>query len=133
AVNDTYGHRVGSRVLAGVGALLREELPDATLLARFGGDEFVAIIDGTAAEGVAAAERVRARLTAHRFVAPGPLDVGVSIGVAAWPEDGVDGGLVMERADAAMYVAKGAGRDQVVAFSATDQGQAPLSDQSKSS
>jgi diguanylate cyclase len=110
-VNDTYGHRVGDRVLSVVAAGVKSQLRSADLVGRYGGDELVIALtgcDGAAASAVA--ERIRAVVAATPVVVDdGVVNVTLSIGVAA--AEGGEGLLpVLARADLALYEAKRAGR-----------------------
>ena len=115
--NDTNGHLAGDGVLKALAAILRGELRDEDVIARFGGEEFVAILPGVApGDGVIVAERIRSAVAAKDFEhgEKQPLGcVSVSIGVASMPEQGVHLEDVMERADQALYKAKAQGRNQV--------------------
>jgi len=119
-VNDRYGHPVGDAVLRWLGSTLQAAARQDDLVARFGGEEFVALLAGSRAAGAAAwAERVRVQVA----VGPAPVPSGVTIsaGVAAWlPGDGVVDGI--GRADAALYAAKAAGRDRVVVSAGSSAG-----------
>lgn len=116
-VNDTFGHAQGDGVLRAFADRVREKTRRSDLLVRRGGEEFVLVLPATdAARALALAERIRGA------VGGCPMPVGeeatvvqtVSIGVATW--DGVeDAQALLERADAAMYRAKAAGRDRVEA------------------
>jgi diguanylate cyclase (GGDEF)-like protein len=111
AVNDTHGHHVGDRVLREVGRIAREELRDTDVLGRWGGEEFLLIAPETGLpQGLALAERVRARVAAAPIV--DRVRVTVSIGVASvrGDEEIKD---VLRRADDALYDAKTRGRDRV--------------------
>jgi diguanylate cyclase (GGDEF)-like protein len=110
-INDTYGHPVGDGVLARLSTLLREGLRATDLAARWGGEEF-AIICPHADEQTAfqVAEKLRASIAATRFETVG--EVHCSFGVAAFePGDTLE--TLVARADAALYAAKQAGRNQV--------------------
>ena len=107
AVNDSFGHAVGDLLLQRVAARLRDLTRQEDLVARAGGDEFVVVLEGPAAENAAAAaERIldafRAPLNAGDYTTRMPL----SIGVACFPADGGDGETLMRNADTAMYQAK---------------------------
>jgi diguanylate cyclase (GGDEF)-like protein len=116
-VNDTHGHLVGDSVLVLVGELLRRTLRSGDLAARWGGDEFVALLPGApisrardVAERLAAAIRGHSGLTDARMV---PIPLSVSIGVASFPSHGGDPELLFAAADRAMYQVKRRGRDGV--------------------
>src|SRR5205814_6536303 len=69
-VNDTYGHLVGSETLEEVGAVIKRALRAGDVAARFGGEEFAAfLLDADYAQGLVAAERVRAAIAEHEFSA----------------------------------------------------------------
>jgi diguanylate cyclase (GGDEF)-like protein len=115
--NDCYGHTAGDEALRSVAEGLRGSLRSYDLAFRYGGEELTAILPGCdreaacrVAEGVRAALRKLPRSVEH----PRPLTV--SIGVAAFPADGTKAREILDRADAALYVAKAEGRDRVVAF-----------------
>lgn len=115
-VNDAHGHAMGDAVLVEVSTRLRQELRETDMLARLGGEEFVALLPETDPDTAAAvAERLR------HAIAAAPLDVEadpalritVSIGVASMrgPDDALDG--MLRRADRALYRAKDTGRNRV--------------------
>jgi diguanylate cyclase (GGDEF)-like protein len=118
-VNDGYGHDVGDRVLQSVADLLTglEEARPATLLARFGGEEFVVVLTRASLEhGRLWAEMARVRLAARRVSGPdGPIVVTASFGVAAAEHFDGDISALIARADAALYCAKNEGRNRVAA------------------
>ena len=116
SVNDTYGHAVGDKVLAGFGALLgsRFRLPD--LRGRWGGEEFVVAFYGEWAES---AREILARVTAEFSNmsfdggSPGGFQVTVSGGIAAYPVDGQTLDELVLVADQRLYAAKLAGRNRI--------------------
>jgi diguanylate cyclase (GGDEF)-like protein len=119
-VNDRHGHETGNRLLKMVAKCIESELRHTDVLARFGGDEFVALLPETSAEK---ANEVAQRIS--KAVATSPLEfegrrveTSVSIGLACYPQDGRSIDAVMARADRAMYVAKEQGRNRVVNFAA---------------
>ncbi|MCU0661965.1 MAG: diguanylate cyclase [Myxococcota bacterium] len=119
AVNDTHGHAAGDIVLRGFGEVLRRNVVrDTDLAARFGGEEFVIVCEGTGTAGaMRLAERIRMDLESQVFQLPaGELKVTVSMGVATFPVHGRTREELFERADAALYSAKHGGRNQVRAF-----------------
>jgi len=118
-VNDTYGHAVGDQVLRVVAERCGESIRDIDILGRYGGEEFAVILPGTDLPGTQTmAERLR------RYIAdvPVPTDKGdltvtISLGVASSAQDQDDEedvAALLNRADAAMYAAKQAGRNRVV-------------------
>lgn len=111
AINDTDGHAVGDAVLATMAHRLRTAVREADTVARIGGDEFVVLLPEieSEADATAIAEKI---ITAVRAPLDSPVRsyrIGVSIGIAFFPEDGENGERLLQRADAAMYRAKEAG------------------------
>jgi diguanylate cyclase (GGDEF)-like protein len=125
-INDTYGHLVGDQVLKEIARTLTSLLRDYDLAGRFGGEEFSLLLPQTrAVDAIRIAERIRSSIAALSVIAPGAaggerVQVTVSIGVAAL-DSGTDRTLsqLMAAADAALYRAKGCGRDQVQMISTT--------------
>jgi diguanylate cyclase (GGDEF)-like protein len=109
-VNERYGHGVGDRLLAAVAGVCKGQLRQMDVLARRGGDEFVAVMP-TATSDVAAlvAERVRAAVESHSFaVRTGrTARVGLSAGAACFPADGETAGELLLAAARAMRRDKG--------------------------
>lgn len=119
-VNDAHGHTVGDEVLAQFGALLGNHLRQGDVMARFGGEEFVALLALTSRDAaVEAAERMRAYIEAHPFAtSAGVLRLSVSIGMAVGEagSTGVDElATLLRDADKALYLAKQGGRNRVEA------------------
>ncbi len=113
-VNDEYGHQAGDKVLAAFGQLLREHTRTTDILARFGGEEFVALLPHTGlAQAVAIAERTR-KAVERLEIEPVPHPVTGSFGVAVLAPGERGEGLI-RRLDALLYAAKNAGRNRVVA------------------
>lgn len=122
-INDRHGHAAGDAVLVRVAQALRTHARQEDSVARMGGEEFCILLPGADQEGAqAAAQRLlqAVRRLHHPEVTPG-LAVTVSIGVAAAGAEPVE--VVLLRADRALYAAKQAGRDRVVAAEA---GMAPV-------
>jgi diguanylate cyclase (GGDEF)-like protein len=116
-LNDTYGHPAGDAALRSLARLLDQHLRKGDQAARYGGEEFVVILPGLDAErSYGAAERLRSALEKHRFVFEGArIPLSASLGVAIWPGDGRDPEPLLAAADRALYAAKQAGRNRVVA------------------
>ncbi len=111
AVKDGFGHDVGDRLLVQVSRRLRDVLRPGDVLARFGGDEFVAAVDGMpdAASAHEFARRMLEALEAPFVVDAHELAIGVTIGFALAPDDGADPTALQRLADAAMYAGKASG------------------------
>ncbi|HTC29892.1 MAG TPA: EAL domain-containing protein [Candidatus Acidoferrum sp.] len=107
-VNDTLGHTVGDLLLKAVADRIRLLLPEQTLVARWGGDEFVAVLESIDSE--AFVERICRQaiqgLSESFYVNSYEFSVAASIGVALYPAHGTDPEVLIRSADTAMYVAK---------------------------
>ena len=118
AINDTYGHLIGDRVLSAVSAAARRTLREGDVLIRYGGEEFLVLLIGASAEDAALiTERIR-RAVAETAVVDGAQTIRVttSIGTASMPGDGIDSeDDLIDQADGALYTAKESGRDRVIA------------------
>ena len=115
AVNDRHGHAVGDKVLVAVAQLLRENMRTDDVLVRHGGEEFVVVLPGLSLEAAAeVCERLRERLARFPWVAVcgTSIPITVSIGLAAAPSYQLD--VLLQRADDALYRAKGDGRNLLV-------------------
>jgi diguanylate cyclase (GGDEF)-like protein len=122
-VNDTFGHLAGDTVLAAIASAISALLRDGDIIGRFGGEEFVAVLPGTCAgEALQIADRLREKIA--RIATPiapasdgtgkaSPLQVTVSIGLAALSPAIRDLTDLLAAADSALYTAKGSGRNQV--------------------
>jgi diguanylate cyclase (GGDEF)-like protein/PAS domain S-box-containing protein len=118
AVNDTYGHEVGDKLLTTVSQRMKEALREGDTLARIGGDEFIAVLvdlDNTEDKNPVLKRLLKA--TAEPVaVGDAAMKVSVSIGVTLYPQDGVDADQLIRHADQAMYVAKQAGKNRYHLF-----------------
>jgi diguanylate cyclase (GGDEF)-like protein len=112
AVNDTYGHDVGDKVLKNFSNLLKEKLRRSDLLARIGGEEFVVILDGVSE--LAAAEFLYSQLRAHveraHFETVGRITMSVGFTFSQSQDTLIQ---VLKRADIALYQSKENGRNRV--------------------
>jgi diguanylate cyclase (GGDEF)-like protein len=118
-VNDLYGHAVGDELLVKIAGMFQEEAGLEGFVARLGGDEFILVLPH------ASDEELIARLSAliAKFALPIHLlghdvSIGVSLGVAMAPTDGLDANSLMRRADVALYRAKEEGRGRFAFFEA---------------
>ena len=113
-VNDQYGHAVGDQVLVAMGQVLADNLREGDVLARWGGEEFLALMPASPLDAArATAERIRAAVAhAPLSVGPAPIALTLSFGVAQvhGPDDLQ---AAIARADQALYAAKHAGRNRV--------------------
>src|SRR3984885_10488562 len=113
AVNDSLGHAAGDELLAEVARRLTATVRKSDTLARFGGDEFVLIVNDVAAadeiEGLIG--KVCECLTRPIELSDLEVHVSLSVGVSIYPNDGADRETLLKHADVAMYQAKRAGRN----------------------
>jgi len=120
AINDTYGHQAGDRVLEQLADILRETAREIDRLGRYGGEEFMALLPETDIEdGAVFVERVRREVARRAFnIGDGKtLKMTISAGVATFPDDRVNSPETLVRlADEALYAAKTGGRDRIVRF-----------------
>ncbi|HVC71050.1 MAG TPA: EAL domain-containing protein [Acidimicrobiales bacterium] len=108
-INDTLGHKYGDRILCEVGPRINQVLRDSDTVARLGGDEFCVLlprVDGLS-DALEVAERIIAVLEIPLEIDGMVLGIGASCGIALAPDDGDSADLLLQRADVAMYVAKG--------------------------
>lgn len=113
-VNDSLGHDAGDQVLLWVAEQLKDSLRTYDVLARMGGDEFVVVIDGLDYPEHAAkvAEKLIERISVRRQIDGMEATLGASIGIAVYPDCGLNLDALLRAADIAMYEAKRAGRQQ---------------------
>ena len=111
-LNDTYGHQAGDEVLRGTGRVLRRVLPESDMIARYGGEEFAVIFKrSTVGDVHRALTRLRKAIQKTEFQGPsGKFEVTISIG-AAISSGSETLESIFERADAALYSSKEAGRN----------------------
>lgn len=118
AVNDAYGHEAGNQLLRLTVACARRVLRESDVLARYGGDEFVALLPHTSASGaLEVAERIRKCVEETLLETQGQkVATTISLGIAAFPEHTAEMAAVMAGADQALYQSKKQGRNRCSLF-----------------
>jgi diguanylate cyclase (GGDEF)-like protein len=118
AVNDTWGHAAGDRVLAIVGERARKCVRSSDTVGRQGGDEFLAILPETGLDGaLGVAEKLRDAMRAPYPLGNAEAHLSASVGVSLFPDHGADPEALQRAADAALYRAKREGKNRVVVAS----------------
>ena len=116
-VNDERGHAAGDEVLRSLGERLQACVRNSDTVARFGGDEFVSIVEGVDQQH---AEKIGRKLveTASTPIhaGQGTAKITISVGLAMYPEHGIDAATLLTAADHAMYLAKQAGKDRCCVY-----------------
>jgi len=117
-VNDSYGHKVGDKVLMAVAQLLEERMRETDFIARYGGEEFVMFLPGAIEEqALVLTEVLRQKIAACRFNHQGQIiRITASCGISNFIEND-NHETMFERADKALYAAKNNGRNQCVTAS----------------
>ena len=107
-INDSHGHAVGDRVLVQTATLMRSVVREVDTVARWGGDEFVILLEAMDEEHEArrVAQTLLDRFSRTMRLDELDLDLGVSIGISMYPRDAFDAAELIQRADEAMYLAK---------------------------
>ncbi len=118
-INDTLGHDVGDHMLREVGERMSHTLRQNDVMARLGGDEFALLLYGADVRGAtAAANKVRLALVPDMKTGSHSLSVEASVGIALFPDHGHQEGMLMQRAEVAMYSAK-RGKNHVTVYDPT--------------
>ncbi len=119
-INDTLGHDAGDTMLREMGKRLHQRLRTHDSIARFGGDEFVIVMDEVASANDAStlALRILEALTQPFHISDTTLHITISIGISLFPNDGEDSSTLLKNADAAMYRAKERGGNNYQFYSA---------------
>jgi len=115
--NDAYGHVIGDQLLRSVSQLLQSGVRTVDKVGRYGGEEFIIVMPETHKDDAyLLAERIRTAVEEQAYVVIAGEEIHrtISVGVASYPEDGLNPQEVVERADSALYRAKDAGRNCVV-------------------
>jgi len=118
AINDHHGHLSGDRALQALADVMRITLRESDVIARWGGDEFAAVIaSADQSHAVTVMDRLRRTVQSVRLVSEGggAIELTISAGIAMYPEVGSDVQALLREADIALYQAKREGRDRSVA------------------
>ncbi|WDG78450.1 EAL domain-containing protein [Pseudomonas chlororaphis] len=119
-VNDAFGHHMGDQLLREVAVRLREDLRSQDTLARIGGDEFVLLVQLNEADDALRLASRQVGLIGQAFrVAEHELQISASVGIAVYPGNGLTPQELLMNADAAMYHAKGTGKNGYSFFDAS--------------
>ena len=114
--NDTFGHSAGDELLSALGILLKSQIRGEDIACRYGGEEFLLILPGASMEiALERAESLRQAVKEMHQHHQGLKPTTLSLGVAVYPDHGDTGLQLIRSADAALYRAKKAGRDRVMA------------------
>ncbi len=113
-INDTLGHDIGDEVLIEIAKRLKHTLRESDFISRWGGDEFVVILENTLTPSVSAkiAGHIIAAIKEPIQIGSHSLTTTASVGIALYPENGDDANSLVKHADSAMYLAKDTGKNQ---------------------
>lgn len=117
-VNDTYGHDAGDTIIKGLAKVLQNNIREADLAIRYGGEEFIVLLHNATEDGAReVAEKIHASFNDQKFrVGADTIQKTLSIGIAHFPSQGESVWKVIKFADTALYEAKNTGRNKVVEF-----------------
>jgi len=118
-VNDKYGHGVGDKLIVSISQVITDSLRETDLLARYGGDEFVAMLPDTNDEkAIDVAERIRIAVENTSISADrASVSSTLSIGIACFPDDSDNIDEIRKKADKALYASKHNGRNNATSYS----------------
>lgn len=124
SVNDSLGHAAGDTVLREVAQRLRAALRESDVIARWGGDEFVAVLPevGSESDAAKAAQKLTEALEAPVRVDGQPIRLSVSVGASLYPKDGTDLPTLLRKADQAMYQSRSRTRQGLPGLPGTNSG-----------
>jgi diguanylate cyclase (GGDEF)-like protein/PAS domain S-box-containing protein len=113
-INDSFGHSIGDRLLQAVAQRLLACVRSSDTVGRFGGDEFVVVLSEVSQSEDAAisAEKILLALRQQYTIDAHSLHITASVGIATYPDDGLDSATLLKNADISMYHAKEAGRNK---------------------
>ncbi len=118
-INDTYGHQAGDQALREVAKLILSHIRKSDIACRYGGEEFMLILPETdAQDALRKAEDLREEISGTQMEFHGRnFRITVSIGIAIYPDHGVNNDQILSRADESLYQAKKSGRNKVILYS----------------
>ncbi|GAB4407214.1 MAG: hypothetical protein Kow00123_20140 [Anaerolineales bacterium] len=129
-INNTHGHLAGDAVLEAIGKIIREQIREYDVAARFGGEEFALLMpETTTHEGYVVAERIRKAVESTPIQIPTrvePIYVTITAGVASYPDDGYEPQHLLHAADVALYQGKASGKNRVRMSAPGERGEPPL-------
>lgn len=113
-VNEEYGHETGDKVILSIAKHLRDNTPQNTLLYRYGGDQFAALLPASEKErAFLIIEKIRESYVLDFEGKPNTLQVTISAGISCFPHDGSRTADVVRKAEGALYRAKSSSRNKV--------------------
>ena len=115
--NDMYGHAAGDKIISQIGKLFNDKFRGSDIACRYGGEEFLIILPETSlADTVKRADRLREEIKKMEMVFQGQIlgAITMSMGAAAYPDNGTRMEELLRVADTALYKAKQEGRDRVI-------------------
>ena len=130
AINDTYGHKAGDYVLSRASVIFKESIRDSDILVRYGGEEFLLLINNRTNNktNIDICERIRSNISKELFLYEGnDIKVNVSIGLHKHPSLEKNLQEAIKIADEMLYVAKKSGRNRVVTYDEKQQGKSSSS------
>jgi two-component system cell cycle response regulator len=117
SINDNLGHLSGDQVLVQIARILKDEIRTSDLAVRYGGDEFIVVFSDTKEDqALVIAQRIRAAVEQQKFIEGKGQMASVSVGLTQASKQDNSGEDIIKRADDAMYQAKRAGKNRVVAL-----------------
>lgn len=119
-INDTFGHHAGDAILIEIAKRMQSSIRDSDSIGRVGGDEFIVLLPDVDAEedALIVANKIQKNIAEPILFEGNTLSVSVSIGIAIYPDHGLDEVELINNADVAMYAAKTSGKNTVRVFGA---------------
>ena len=117
-INDKFGHKAGDDFLVHIANVIKKSVRTGDIACRYGGDEFVAVLSNVTKDiALERAEKLREMIASHYIVHRNEkVSLSISVGIAMFPEDGIDGEVLLQKADQALYEAKRMGKNRVLLY-----------------